>query len=374
MSLTSKLARLRYRAARTTAAVIKFLIAFIIAVPPLVGLTTSAARACACGCSVFDVGGSLLPQENDHGGRVFFEYWHGDQNINWIGNAKGSAVANTDRQLNTSWYNVGFEYMFNREWGVMARLPVVNRNFTTTVDQTTGALQTFNTRDIGDLEIMGIYTGFFKDMSTGVIFGLKLPTGPDNAFGLDRDSQIGSGSTDLILGGFHRGLLTGDNAWQYFSQIRWQQPFLYRYALDPQSAFDGNPNPTVPQLYKPGYQVDGAGGILYNNLYNVLGLDKITPLAQIIVSHRANDTGDAADPYNSGFDRLMISPGIEFTKVLDEVNNRVFKLYLDVEIPIYYRTNAADNGGPLGIGPNATGTEGQLVAPYLLKAIASYNF
>jgi hypothetical protein len=374
MSITSKLARLRYRAARTTATVIKYLIAFIIALPPLVAMSTTAARACACGCSVFDVGGSLLPQESDHGGRVFLEYWSQDQNMTWIGNAKGSALANTDKDLKTTWTNVGFQYMFNRDWGVMARLPVVNRSLTTTTDQATGTVQTFNTRDIGDLEIMGMYTGFFNDMSTGVIFGLKLPTGPDNAFGLDRDSQIGSGSTDLILGAFHRGMLTGDNAWQYFSQVRWQQPFLYRTALDPQSAFDGNPNPTVPQLYKPGYQVDGAGGILYNNWYNVLGLDKITPLGQLIISHRANDTGDAADPYNSGFDRIMISPGIEFTKVVDEANNRVVKLYVDIEVPIYYRTNAADNGGPLGFGPTATGTEGQLVAPYSLKAVASYNF
>jgi hypothetical protein len=375
MSITSKLARLRRRAARTTATVIKCLITFIIAVPPLVTMSTIAARACACGCSVFDVGGGLLPQENDHGGRVFFEYWYSDQTQNWIGNAKGSALANTDKEVKGIWTNVGGEYMFNREWGLMMRIPVViDRSLSTTTNQAAGTVETFSSKDIGDVEIMGMYTGFFKDMSTGVIFGLKLPTGPYNAFGLDRDTQIGSGSTDLLLGGFHRGMLSGDNAWQYFSQIRWQQPFLYRTALDPQTAFDGNPNPGVPQMYKPGYQVDGAGGILYNNWYNVLGLDKITPVGQVIISHRANDTGDAADPYNSGFDRVMISPGIEFTKVVDEANNRVVKLYLDVEVPIYYRTNAADNGGPLGFGPTATGTEGQMIAPWLFKAVASYNF
>jgi hypothetical protein len=64
-----------------------------------------------------------------------------------------------------------------------------------------------------------MYTGFFKDMSTGIIFGVKLPTGTFQAFGMDRDNQIGTGSTDFLLGAFHRGLLSGDNAWQYFSQI-----------------------------------------------------------------------------------------------------------------------------------------------------------
>jgi hypothetical protein len=54
---------------------------------------------------------------------------------------------------------------------------------------------------------MGMYTGFFSDLSTGVMFGLKFPSGVYTAAGLDRDTQIGTGSTDLILGAFHRGLI-----------------------------------------------------------------------------------------------------------------------------------------------------------------------
>jgi hypothetical protein len=310
---------------------------------------------------VFDVGGGGLPQENDHGGRIFTEWWHSGQTQNWVGTSKAPASVNLDKRLTTDWYTAGFEYMFNREWDVMARLPYVNRNLTTDTGSP-GGIQTFNSHDLGDLEVMGIYTGFFADMSTGVIFGLNLPTGVYNAPGFDRDNQIGTGSIDLILGGFHRGMLSGDNAWQYFSQIRYQQPFLYRSAADPQGFFDGNLG--VVRTYKPAYQVDGAAGIVYNNLYNVLGLDKITPLFQLIASHRDHDRGDAADPFNSGFDRLMISPGVEFTKVLDEANNRVLKFYVDVEIPVYCRVNAANNAG----------TEGQLISPYLLEMLTSYNF
>jgi hypothetical protein len=142
----------------------------------------------------------------------------------------------------------------------------------------------------------------------------------------------------------------------------WRQPFLYQSAADPQGFFDGNPG--VVQSYFPGAQIDAAAGIVYNNLYHVLGFDKITPLGQVIVSHRDHDTGTGADPFNTGFDRVMLSPGVEFTKVVDEANNRVVKLYADVEIPIYYRVNAANNAG----------TEGQLIAPYLIRVVASYNF
>jgi hypothetical protein len=56
--------------------------------------------------------------------------------------------------------------------------------------------------------------------------------------------------------------------------------------------------------------------------------------------------------------------------VVDEANNRVVKFYADVELPFYYRVNSADNGGLPVVG----GTEGQLMAPILVKAVASYNF
>jgi hypothetical protein len=350
------------RAGRCGAAAMSLVAAGVLALLSLMSFTTTAAYACACGCSVFDVGGLETPQEQDHGGRVFFEFWDSDQTQNYVGSSRAPASLNTDKQIVTQWYSVGFSYNFNRDWGVVVRIPATNRSLTTDTQNPAYGIATFNTKDIGDIEIMGMYTGFFKDISTGIIFGLKLPTGTFTAPGLDRDSQIGSGSTDLELGAFHRGMLSGDNAWQYFSQIMLRQPFLYQAAADPQGFFDGNPG--VVQTYYPGRQIDGAAGIVYNNLYHVLGFDKITPLGQVILSHRDNDTGTGADLYNSGFDRVMLSPGIEFTKVVDEANNLVIKLYADVEVPVYYRANAANNAG----------TEGQLVAPYLIKVVTSYNF
>ena len=182
---------------------------------------------------MFDVGGLDLPQEQDHGGRVFFEFWGADQTQNYVGSSRAPAAINLDKRLNTQWYNVGFSYNFNRDWGVMVRIPTANRTLTTDTGAFAG-ITSFNSKDVADIEIMGMYTGFFKDMSTGIIFGVKLPTGTFTAPGLDRDNQIGTGSTDLLLGAFHRGLLSGDNAWQYFSQIMWRQPFLYQSAADPQ--------------------------------------------------------------------------------------------------------------------------------------------
>ena len=98
----------------------------------LCSLIPGEALACACGCSIFDVGStSLLPKEGDHGGVVYFEWDHSDQNQNWSGTSKAPAANNSDKQIATEWYVVGMNYMINRDWGVGVRIPTANRAFTT---------------------------------------------------------------------------------------------------------------------------------------------------------------------------------------------------------------------------------------------------
>ncbi len=318
----------------------------------LSSLIPSGAFACACGCAVFDVGSvSLLPKEGDHGGAVYFEWDYSDQKQNWSGTSKAPAANNGDKQILTDWYVVGLNYMFNRDWGVMVRVPTANRAFTTDTNfgATPAMIDTFHVSTIGDIEVTGMYTGFSDDMSKALIFGLKLPTGTFTAPGFDRDTQIGTGSTDLVLGGFWRGMITGDNAWQYFAQTKMVLPLLTSSTYDPDLMANAN--------YRPGISIDTAIGVTYNNWYHVGPFDKIAPLHQIIVSHRDHDTGLAADPVDSGYDRIFISPGIDNTKVIDDPNNRTFKLYGDIEIPVYQRVNG-----------------NQLVAPFLSKIVAAYTF
>ena len=101
---------------------------------------------------------------------------------------------------------------------------------------------------LGDVRIEGIYTGFFDDMSAGVTLGLKLPTGNDthdmNTI-LDRDTELGTGSTDLLLGGFYRHTLDSVT------------PGLFWFA---QAELD---IPTLIQGgYRPGVEIDTALGVL----------------------------------------------------------------------------------------------------------------
>ncbi|HUY67945.1 MAG TPA: hypothetical protein VMV79_01415, partial [Alphaproteobacteria bacterium] len=108
------------------------------------------------------------------------------------------------------------------------------------------------------------------------------------------------------------------------------------------------------QNYRPGDEFDAAIGSYYNGFD--FGKDgKIAPLLQLIGSVREHDVGmNASQPVNgvnqSGYQRLLISPGVEYDI------NRV-KLYGDVEVPIFQNMNG-----------------NQLVAPVLVKFIVGYSF
>jgi hypothetical protein len=293
------------------------------------GLLPAVGWACACGCGVFDVGtGTMMP--NGQGGEAFLEFDYMDQNQNWSSTSAANGNNNSDKEIRSEFVVAGFQYMFNREWGVMALLPYTNRDFTTTNNN--GNIQTFNSRSIGDIRIMGIYTGFSEDMSTGLIYGVRLPTGSDTATGLDRDTQIGSGSTDLLLGGFHVGKLTEDNRWDWFVNGQLDQPVLKTTG------------------YRPGEEIDAIAGIYFNDWTVANDTIKLVPIAQAKLSWRWRDAGPAADFGDSGYQRLYLSPGME-------VDFDRFKIYTDIALPVYTHMNG-----------------NQLIAYELFKLVGSIDF
>jgi hypothetical protein len=289
--------------------------------------------ACACGCGVFDVGtASMFP--SGQGGTIWEEYDFMDQTHDWGGTSKASDEDNGDKQIRSSFIDTGFQYMFSRQWGLSIELPYVHRYFKTdnNFPETAGEspdIQSFDHSAIGDMRIQGVYTGFSPDMSTGLTFGFKVPTGDWTYPGFDRDTNIGSGSTDALLGGFHRGTIMFSD-FDYFIQNLLDQPFLTQGG------------------YRPGTEDDAALGVYYKSWY--LGGVKVTPVAEVENSYRSRDRGWAADPTDSGYERILLAPGIEldYKKVM---------LYFDVGFPVY------------------TFTEGyQLVTSAFYKVTVSYMF
>ena len=45
------------------------------------------------------------------------------QDQNYVGSSRAAASLNSDKKIKTQWYNAGFSLQFNRDWGVMVRLP-----------------------------------------------------------------------------------------------------------------------------------------------------------------------------------------------------------------------------------------------------------
>jgi hypothetical protein len=264
------------------------------------------AAACACGCGVFDVGTSAL-MPTHQGGFAYLEFDHMNQNKNWNGNHRASDDLNNDKQIRTEFFTGGVQYMIDRKWGVMVEAPVWARHFATT--DANGNVGGFDHGGVGDIRVRGVYSGFSEDMSSGLTFGAKLPTGSFNNPDFDRDTQIGTGSTDLLLGAYHAGALPG-GAFKWFGNLQWDEPVLDAGG------------------YRPGAEVDGVVGSYYDAL--TVGGVKIAPLASVVGSLRWRDIGVAADPADSGYKRVLLTPGFEVSR------GRV-RVYGDVGFPVYQR-------------------------------------
>jgi hypothetical protein len=296
--------------------------------------------ACACGCGVFDVGtATMLPAEP--GLQLFLEDDYQDQDQNWVGSHAAPASVNTDKEIATHFGSVGIDYQVNNDWGMEIRVPYWDRLFRTDIGSAGSPdVVSFRHRALGDIQITGRYTGFAPDLSSGITVGVKLPTGDWTYADFDRDTSIGTGTTDLLLGAYHLGPI-GD------SRARWFLEGLVDRAFN------------MREGYRPGNELDVAAGALYEGI--PLGQrGSLTALMQIIGSNRHRDSGVNSDPDNSGYRRALLSPGLE-------ASIGRWKYYADAEFRLYHHANAAP-------AEATTGTQGQLVAPVLLKVMVSYHF
>jgi hypothetical protein len=268
------------------------------------------------------------------------EYDYIGQSQNWRGMGPSAAGNNPHQLIQTSWLQGGFQYFFNEKWGGSVVVPSANRIVRAQSDDGMEVQQgdaapspkTFTKQwwGMGDIRLNGYYTGFSPDMSTGVNLGVKLPSGLWNEPGIDRDNQIGTGSTDILFGIFHRHRITMDEKWNWFVDSQLDAPVITQAG------------------YTPGIQLNGTAGFYYTGLK--IGKVKIRPLGQVLFVNKASDSGPAADPKNTGYQQLSLSPGIEF-------DFKKVRVYADAELPVM--NNMVGN---------------QLIAPCTVKVIASYIF
>ena len=207
------------------------------------------------------------------------------------------------------------DYSPNADWGVSLIVPLFNRyHATITPGDTDPSVSQGN--GLGDVRVLGRYQGFSDDHAFGVQFGVKLATGETKQTfhagaqvgeALDRGLQLGTGTTDLLLGCYAFGELATD--WSCFGQVLFQKPTGEK---------DG---------FKPGDGLNANLGLRYT------GLAGVTPHLQVNLRAEGRESGLNADVDNSGATLVYLSPGVTFQV------GRAFQIYAFAQVPVAQRVN-----------------------------------
>lgn len=233
--------------------------------------------------------------------------------------SRGSVAIPSEREVQQ--YTVNRNYTFaldyspNKDWGVSIALTWFNRSHAT-IAEGDEMISTSHDQGIGDLRVLARYSGFDAQRSTGIEFGVKLATGkfndtfasgPQQGEIVDRGLQLGTGTTDLLLGAYHFDALTAD--WGYFAQALLQLP------LDSREDF------------KPGAGLNLNAGLRYT------ASETFVPQLQVNARIEKREQGANADIDNSGATLVYLSPGITWNL------SRRFSAYAFVQAPLYQRVN-----------------------------------
>lgn len=290
---------------------------------PLIGLLLIAApdaQACgACGCTLHS-DWATQGYATQPGFRFDLRYDYFNQDQLRAGTKsvdRGSFEIPNEMEIQEKTINrnltLTLDYSPNAEWGVAVLVPTFNRyHVTLAAGDTDPSFSKGN--GLGDVRVLGRYQGFSEDHSFGVQFGAKLATGDTkqtfNAGAqvgqpLDRGLQLGTGTTDLLLGFYAFGNLAPD--WGCFGQAMVQKPTGEK---------DG---------FKPGDGVNANVGVRYT------GHAGFTPHLQLNVRAEGRESGINADVDNSGATLVYLSPGVTFNL------SPAFQVYAFVQVPVAQR-------------------------------------
>ncbi len=296
-------------------------------------VSTSALACASCGCTISSdwevLGFSTQPGFKMD---VRYDYLNQDQlrsGTSTISPVKASQMVTStgepqevEKYTRNNYLTVGLDYTFNLDWGINVQLPYINRSHSTLgtdsngIDPGDGAY-TSQTSSLGDIKVLGRYQGFTPQHNSGVLFGLKLPTGsytqtgtstdpadPGAPVTIDRGLQPGTGTTDAILGAYYFDSLNKN--WDFFA------------TATVQSALNSKND------YKPGTGYNLNVGARYMGIAEMM-----TPQIQLNTRYVTHDTGANADQTSTGGTLVYLSPG-----VVIPVTKKT-AIYGFVQLPIY---------------------------------------
>ena len=313
--------------------------------------------ACAtCGCTVNT--DAAMGYSSASGWRVNLDYTFIDQNQlrSGTGAASAAAVVNTpsnpalgggeiEKGTINRYLNLGVSYRPDANWNFNLQVPYVVRSHDTYGQQTTPYTAAETAPDqisgahvdsLGDAKLIVNWQGLLPTHNLGFQLGLKLPTGPYNTSvnfntgpnagtPLDASLQAGTGSTDLILGGYYFQPVSQD--FDAFATVQFQSALWHKLNQP------GND-------FRPGNTATVSVGLRYEAHPDIM------PQLQVNLFRKNADQGALADYPDTAGTVVYISPGL--TVMLPAGT----QLYAVLQVPAY------SNLSGYQLFPHWTGTVG----------------
>jgi len=326
----------RAQAARPIAARGAWLAAVIIGVLP------SFSWACAtCGCSLSS--DAAMGYSAGAGWRANLEYDYINQNQLRSGiNTVSRVPDGNEFEHNTinRYLTLGLSYSPDANWNIALRVPYVDRDHSTygTFDsaQPLPNLSSSHSSSLGDVKLIGSYQGFLPTHNLGLQLGVKLPTGrygtainfdsgPNAGTPLDASLQPGTGSTDLIIGGYYYQAISQN--WDAFVNGKFQAAVM-------------NKQDQPGNDFRIGNEANVSFGLRYE------ADPRIVPQVQINLVRKSADQGALADSADTAGFVAYLSPGLTVRLA------HTLHLYGFVQVPMYSRLDGYQ------LFPQWTGTLG----------------
>jgi hypothetical protein len=280
------------------------------------------ARACSvCGCSLSsDWDSQAYGVSAGADGDLNFQYYDQDNLRSGTGSANRSAYALPNAQelqkdTLTRSTTLGVDYVLNPSWGLGLTVPYYDRYHSTLAPGDTEVSES-RASGLGDFRLMARYQRYRASRSLGFQFGLKLPTGGDSqgfATGpqagtpLDRGLQLGTGTTDVVLGVSYYG--RPSTYVGYFLQATVERALAYSDGFLPSSTVSVN------------------SGVRF------LNTSAVTPMVQLNARWDGRERGANADFGNSGDAVFFVSPGAMVQA------GPARSLFAFLQLPVFQRVN-----------------------------------
>jgi len=286
-------------------------------------VTQDAHASCGAAFCMVNTAWSVQGVSTEPGLRLDLRYEYIDQDQPRHGSSKvgvGQISQHHDevRSINRNWLAT-LDYAFDNQWGISATLPLIDRDHTHIHNHRGERLpETWDFTRVGDVRVLGRRQWLSENRDAprldfyGVTFGLKLPTGATDLRNAqnqlaERTLQPGTGTTDLLIGGYYRRMLATGSSW--FADVLVQQPL---------GSHDN---------FKPGTRASFDVG------YRHEATDRLALMLQLNALLKNRDKGSNAEPPDSGGKFLFVSPGLSF------VLTKNAQLYAFVQLPLYQYVN-----------------------------------